>query len=170
MAKLTKAQQVEHNEALEELRKILKPGTTVRTILRRVSSSGMSRSISAVVHTKDGIRDLDWLINKAGIFKFDRKHDGLQLGGCGMDMGFYLVYSLSRSLYPNGYKCSGHDGSKRAPRCNSNDHTNYRSWIEQGDWDAENGEWVGRVENPEPNFKKGKHHADGGYALRHAWL
>lgn len=172
MAKLTKAQQAEAEEARAALRKLLPPGTTVRTILRHVSSSGMSRTISPVVANKDGsIVDLEWLIVKAQMgFRAHPSKPGLQIGGAGMDMGFSLVYSLSRSLYPDGYKCSGHDGSKRAPRCNSNDHSNYRPWIEQGTWNRETHEWEGRIDNPEPNFKKGKHHSDGGYALNQAWL
>ena len=168
----TKAQLAEQTEALEELRKILKPGDTVRTILRHVSSSGMSRSISAVIVNKDGsISQIDWLIQRAGIAKFDRNHDGLKMGGAGMDMGFALVYNLSRAMFPNGFKCSGNDGSKdRHKRCPSNDHSNYRSWIEQGTWNREKGEWEGQVLNPEPNYKKGKQHSDGGYALNQQWL
>lgn len=153
----TKAEQAEQAEALEELRAILKPGATVNTILRHVSSSGMSRSISVVVATKNGVRDLDYLVNRAGIAKFDRNRAGLKMGGCGMDMGFALVYSISRALYPNGYKCTGHDGTGRAPRCMSNDHSNYYA------------ETRGQ-ENPEPNYKKCKHHSDGGYALKQSWL
>ena len=34
-----------------------------------------------------------------------------------MDMGFHLVYELSRALYPAGFVCSG-------DKCNSNDHSN----------------------------------------------
>jgi hypothetical protein len=39
------------------------------------------------------------------------------MGGAGMDMGFALVYNLSRSLYPNGFDCIGES-------CPSNDHVN----------------------------------------------
>ena len=155
---VTKAQQAEQAEALEELRKIVKPGDVLHTIQRHVSSSGMSRAISVVKIDKDGtIYRLDGAIARAGIFKWHRKYDGLEVSGTGMDMGFHVVYSVSRSLFPDGYKCSGHDGSKRAPRCNSNDHGNY--WIE-----------TRGQENPEPNFKRGKKHSDGGYALKQAWL
>jgi len=34
-----------------------------------------------------------------------------------MDMGFHLVYSLSRALYPDGFACVG-------DYCPSNDHSN----------------------------------------------
>ena|ERR1035437_1828097 len=28
-------------------------------------------------------------------------------GGCGMDMGFHLVYNLGRTLFPEGFKVEG---------------------------------------------------------------
>lgn len=149
-----------------ELREILKPGTTVRTILRHVSKSGMSREISAVVVGKDGsVRDIDWMIINAGLGYKMGKRGGIVMGGCGMDMGFALVYYLSRALYPNGYKCTGNPKT-----CRSNDHTNYRPWLEQGDWDREKQEWVGQVLNPKKNYSRGRKHRDGGYALSFAWL
>lgn len=167
MAKFT----ADEIEMQDRLRAILVPGSVVRTILRYRSNSGMSRAISAVVHTADGVQDLDWMIARCGFdFRFDNKHGGIKMGGCGMDMGFALVYSLSRSLYPNGYKCSGHDGSGRKPSCRSNDHMNYRPWLVQGDYDRVNGGWIGRVENPKKNYSRGRKHNDGGYALSHAWL
>ncbi len=86
-------------EAKDRLRELLKPGDTVYTILRHRSRSGMSRRISAV--TADH-HDLDWLIERAGIFKSSSRGPGLVLGGCGMDMGFHLVYNLGASLWPNG--------------------------------------------------------------------
>lgn len=30
------------------------------------------------------------------------KHGGIVVGGCGMDMGFHLVYNLGRTLWPTG--------------------------------------------------------------------
>lgn len=32
----------------------------------------------------------------------DQKNGGIKIGGCGMDMGFHLVYHLGRVLWPNG--------------------------------------------------------------------
>ena len=32
---------------------------------------------------------------------------GLVVGGCGMDMGFHVVYSLGRVLWPKGFKVNG---------------------------------------------------------------
>jgi hypothetical protein len=47
----------------------------------------------------------------------DQSDGGLKIGGCGMDMGFALVYALGRKLYPDGFDCAGE-------RCPSNDHCN----------------------------------------------
>lgn len=162
MAKKATAQEL---AIQDRLREVLKPGTTVQTILRSVSRSGMSREISAVVVAKDGaVIDLDWLIVNAGLgYKFGKS--GIKIGGCGMDMGFALVYDLSRSLYPNGYKCTGSSKS-----CHSNDHSNYRAFLEHGTYNRETGEWEGRVENPKKNYGRGRKHRDGGYALSQRWL
>ena len=45
---MTKAQQAERDEAREKLRKWLKPGDTVYTVLRHVSRSGMMRTIQVI--------------------------------------------------------------------------------------------------------------------------
>lgn len=87
------------DEARAELRAILKPGDTVNCILRHVSASGMHRRISLV--TKD-LRQLDWLIERAGWGKTRANKEGLVADGCGMDMGFALVYDLGRRVWPDG--------------------------------------------------------------------
>lgn len=91
-------------QAKQHLRKLLKPGQTVYTILRHRSASGMSRSISLVIPTKDGIQSLDYWIAQAQGESTDQKNGGLKVSGCGMDMGFHLVYNLGRMLYPKGVK------------------------------------------------------------------
>lgn len=76
-------------------------GATVYTVLRSVSSSGMSRTLSLKV-AKDGkILDLtyyasivlDWPLVEVNGSR------ALRVGGCGMDMGFHTVYTLSRVLF-----------------------------------------------------------------------
>jgi hypothetical protein len=133
------------DDALAELRRLCPPGTTVYTILRHVSRSGMSRRISAIVRSAEGpLLNLDWFIERTGLYKSSSYGDGLVIGGCGMDMGFAMVYGLSRSLYPHGFECVG---ERRAGfYCPANDHTN-------GD------------RNYSPHT-----HKDGGYALIHQWL
>lgn len=132
MAKLTKAAQAERDEALADLRKWIKPGDTVYTILDHVSASGMSRAIRVVVpYTReDGTIDHvhpNWAVGRVlGLRHYKRngrEQDALVVGGCGMDMGFHLVYELSYALYGKGYSCLGKG------KCPSNYHNNHRDRI-----------------------------------------
>lgn len=91
-------------QAKQHLRNLLKPGQTIYTILRRRSASGMSHSISLVIPTKDGIQSLDYWIAQAQGESTDQKNGGIKVSGCGMDMGFHLVYNLGCMLWPNGTK------------------------------------------------------------------
>lgn len=77
----------------QSLLKYIKPGVTLYTVIRKVSASGMSRCIDvyAIADNKPvylsgyASNVLGWKLSK------DR---GIVVGGCGMDMGFHLVYSL----------------------------------------------------------------------------
>lgn len=132
----TKKSQTERAEAQAELRKILKPGMIVYTILRHVSASGMSRVIDVAIPYKryeneypykpegeaeyKGQRDYDakpkkvfkgleirsigFLACKAMGDTWDRDRYGIKVGGCGMDMGFHVVYNLGYNLWPKGTK------------------------------------------------------------------
>ncbi len=101
-----KVSKAERERCLAELRKMLKPGDTVFTILDHVSSSGMSRDIRIVV-MKDGC-DLhpNYLVSQViGVpqaMRKGRRQDGLRMSGCGMDMGFEIVYQLGMALWPDG--------------------------------------------------------------------
>lgn len=98
---MTKAKQSARDEAIATLRETLKPGMTVYTVLRGVSRSGMSRNIDLYVMENNAPRWISRYAATAAGFQFDEKHDCLKIGGCGMDMGFHAVYSLSRVLYPD---------------------------------------------------------------------
>lgn len=141
---MTKAQEQERQEAIDRLREEIKPGETLHTILRHVSSSGMSRSISIIQIKRGGTYDWTYLIAKAIGEKIDQKHDGIKIQGAGMDMGFELVYRLSSALYgiKRGYPCLG-------DRCPSNVHVNDRN-------------------APRGKGKRIRHH--DGYAISHRWL
>lgn len=101
---LTKAEgeKMERAQAIAHLKTLVKPGDTVQTVLRHKSASGMSRSISCFVARDSELIKLDYWIAEAGIAKFEQKHGGLKMGGCGMDMGFALVYNMGRMLWPSG--------------------------------------------------------------------
>ena len=112
----------------------------VYTSLNHVSRSGMSRSISLFVAVCRGeLQNITSLAATEMGEKRDR-YDGITVGGCGMDMGFSLVYNLSSTLFPKGFRCHG-------KACRSNDHSN-------GD----------------RNYDGRHRHTSGGYALSHRWI
>lgn len=98
------AKQTERNEAIDRLKEILHPGDTVYTVLRHVSRSGMYRVVSVYAIADNEPRWLSNLVATAIGFRFDNKHDAVGVGGCGMDVGFEIVYNLSRVLFQNGDK------------------------------------------------------------------
>ena len=105
----TATKRQEREEAIETLREVLSPGDEVYTILRHVSRSGMSRSISLIVNAtnSDGVGtspwDISYLAARAMDDRIDRDRGGIKISGAGMDMGFALVYNLGRTLWPEGF-------------------------------------------------------------------
>jgi hypothetical protein len=98
---MTRYSKTEINESLECLRTLLPPGSTVFTIVRSVSRSGMSRQISLFARGKDGdltpisahaARVLGWPMKREW-------HDSIRVDGCGMDMCFHAVMALSYALH-----------------------------------------------------------------------
>lgn len=87
----------------EELRAMLPPGSTVYTVLRHVSRSGMRRAIDAYALTAvNGKIEKSWLSRRVAAvcgYSFDDRREAVTVNGCGMDMGFDLVYNLSHALY-----------------------------------------------------------------------
>ena len=101
------------------INKLKQANYNVYTSLYSVSSSGMSRKMSAYIALPEGqIMCIDWYIVRLGVAKWDRDKRHLTIGGCGMDMGFHLVYSLGRTLFPNGFVPAEHDkyGRNRSSR------------------------------------------------------
>lgn len=102
MNKKEMLKKLEQGEARRSLLEFIKPGTTVYTVLRHVSSSGMSRRIDCFVIRKNKPLCLTHQVAKALDYQ-QSKHDGaLVIGGAGMDMGFHVVYSLGQALWPHG--------------------------------------------------------------------
>lgn len=108
----------ERNEQIEKLRSWFPKGSTVYCTVKSVSRSGMSRVISIQGYGRDenGKVVLDdktgepWQVfpNYAASLALDwplvkGSRDGVKVGGCGMDMCFHLVYTLSSILYGEGY-------------------------------------------------------------------
>lgn len=102
--------ETEKKEAIEHLRKLgLKPGKLVYTACSQVSRSGMSRHIKCYLVTSwraNGkrdhvITDITGLVST--VLGYGRADDGgMRVSGCGMDMGFHVVYSLARTMFPKG--------------------------------------------------------------------
>ncbi len=107
----------DRQEAIARLREMVKPGDTIHTILRHRSRTGMSRIVQAIKLEGNDPLWLGWNIAKAIDHRYDEKNEGVVMGGCGMDMGFALVYELSHALWPDGFDCIGE-------HCPSNDHNN----------------------------------------------
>ena len=89
-------------QLLEELPK----GSTLYTILRRVSRSGMTRVIDVTIIQDNEPRNLivqefpDCAKNCQQELKWRGNY---RVTGCGMDMGFWLVYELGYLVHKDGY-------------------------------------------------------------------
>jgi hypothetical protein len=96
------AAKIEREETLKALRTALKPGTTVYTILRHVSATGMCRWIDLYVIECNRPLRITWSVAQALEASYDRKREALKVEGAGMDMGFDTVYSLGMVLFLDG--------------------------------------------------------------------
>lgn len=142
MSKISKARE---QECKDQLRKWIKPGDTVYTVLKHVSRSGMYRAIDLfVIHDNRPVRVSGWASDL--LEGYDNRHEACRASGCGMDMGFHLVYNLSYLLFPE-YDCLA-DSLKDSPYryCPSPDHVNHNG-----------------------DCRSNTTHHDG-YALRHEWM
>jgi len=97
----------EINEAKQnaktKLINLLQDTDTIYTVLHNVSKSGLSRVISFyMVNDNKEIININYYISVLLGYKFDKTHFGLKVKGCGMDMGFHVVDTLSRVLDTNG--------------------------------------------------------------------
>lgn len=83
----------------EILRGLLAPGDTVHTVLRHVSASGMTRWLDLYVIRDNELRRITWNVCKTVGMPYSTRYEALKVEGCGMDMGFHVVYELSHELY-----------------------------------------------------------------------
>jgi len=107
MSATTLMRKQEREQAIEQLQKLLKPGDKVYTVLRHVSASGMSRRIDLYTIKDNRPIYLTGYAAKALGLRRSPKKEGVTVGGCGMDMGFHLVYELSGVLFRDGFKVNG---------------------------------------------------------------
>tara|TARA_R100000654_G_scaffold22803_3_gene45109 strand:+ start:375 stop:683 length:309 start_codon:yes stop_codon:yes gene_type:complete len=86
------------------LRDTFPEGSTAYTLVTKVAPSGMSRHIMVAGSRKKGhVQNVSWYISQLLDWKYKDNTRSVFVGGCGMDMGFHLVYTLSRILYDDGY-------------------------------------------------------------------
>ena len=144
MKKITKKQLKEEDkqEARESLKRLLTPGQTIYTVLKKVSASGVYRKIDLLAVIEGKIKNMNWYYLRASGDSIKNWEKGIGVGGAGMDMGFHLVYNLGRICGP--FLCIGEN-------CPSNDHVNDRNFR--------------REKN-----NIGKEHSDSGYMFNHEWL
>lgn len=94
----------------EILKEAFPKGSTAYVTLRSVSRSGMSRRISifetSVRSGDGGIYNKSYACAEFIGWPHGTRNDhaSVRVSGCGMDMGFHLVYTLSSMLYDgDGY-------------------------------------------------------------------
>lgn len=147
----------EVQKSTQYLKDLLKPGDTVYTLVTHASSSGMSRSIRVLIVRNNDICDITYDVSRVLGYRVDQKNGGVIVNGCGMDMGFSVVYNLGYRLFPDGFGIKGirYDGfsnilpwSKESAKKLCDDGCKFR---------GSNGDTSGWDD-------------DGGYALKQRWF
>lgn len=88
--------------AIADLKRWLSPGSTVWTVRRNTSKSGLSHWFDLyAIQDNEPIR-LTYLVCVACGYSYSTKWEALKTQGAGMDMGFQTVYSLGCTLWPTG--------------------------------------------------------------------
>lgn len=97
-------------QAIERLREFFPRGSTVYTVLRHKSRSGMQRTIGVVSILPDTARPDEVCILHPNVataeacgFRDDRRRDGVKVNGCGMDMGAHIARSIAAACYGDAY-------------------------------------------------------------------
>jgi len=105
----------DREEAIAQLRKLVKPGARIYSVIRSVSKSGMSRNIDFYVVMRDGkghrgdasgtyLQYLTGYMAHAleySLASQDGSKRGMHVRGCGMDMAFHCVDYLDHVLWPS---------------------------------------------------------------------
>ena len=88
---------------LQKLRIMFPKGSTVYTVLRHVSRSGMLREIGVVAISNNGPRHPNYLVSEILELPGTANGNAVTLRGCGQDMGYKIAYDLGHVLYGDGY-------------------------------------------------------------------
>ena len=97
-ATLNQAQQA----ALTQLHQLLQPGSTIWSLHRHSSASGMTHWFDFYTIRDNELFSLTHLICVACDYTHDPKHGALKTTGGGMDMAFNTIYNLGHAMWPDG--------------------------------------------------------------------
>jgi len=89
------------------LREFIKRETEIYTYLDHVSRSGMYRTVKVFVVREGRIVEITSHVANVIGSRYDKRHYGIGVGGCGFDAGYDVVDSLSHVLFngnPNKLK------------------------------------------------------------------
>ena len=95
--------QTKQKIVIESLKKEIKKGDTIFTILTKVNNIGTYRHIKPILFKNNEPYFLGWQMSKALEYTYKEKTSSIGIGGGGMDMGFHLIYNLSSLLFNDGY-------------------------------------------------------------------
>lgn len=156
-----KKKDVEKLAAISILRNMLKPGDEIDIILRHVSRSGMSRKISLFFKGENITYYAAQTLGENCTLEY-RGNRVINMGGCGMDMGFACVYNLSSALFPDGFGLVGYRTdrrkSKKVETVRPATQAEAAKMVKRGvEFRGRNGDTTGWD-------------SSGGYALKHRWL
>lgn len=94
----------------EDLRWYLTPSSKMIIFITKVSQSGMTRRMKVYKASgKNGLINITYLVSK--VCDMNLNDDGLRVGGCGMDMCFWLADHITTKLYPNKRKMKSFKGN-----------------------------------------------------------
>jgi hypothetical protein len=83
------------------LREMLKPGDKLVMFMPHVSRSGMTRHFIVFIQNEKGLMPVSYEINALLEYKAPKYngYERVKVGGCGMDMSFWLAYTITNLLY-----------------------------------------------------------------------
>jgi len=91
---------MDYNEKL--LKEWFPNGSVAHTTVVHVARSNLSRHIKVFAIDGKRILNVSGYVAEYLDYRFTKK-DAVFVSGCGMDMGFHLIYTLSQKLYGDGY-------------------------------------------------------------------
>lgn len=104
---MTRQTKAEQHAAIERLREWIRPGDTLYTTVNHVSRSGMYRTVQIRAILPESSRGeravsvlfLGFNVATALGLRYDRKHEGIGMGGCGYDAAYQVIHDLSMLLF-----------------------------------------------------------------------